>query len=261
MKIFTTNKKGYKIIFIYNEHSLNISIRNVESNIEKEIKFESIRVEFKNNFKKFIENFNDLIEKINQKKIIINIEEQLNENKTNIKNLDLNIIENLSDKSNIIISKKINKLNVEYYLTYGPNNQRLNSKPFNYYLTKDNFNSEDILELIDKDKTLSLYKIDSFRYFDFTKKTFQIIKNESISIGEKVILEFHFNSRNNYLMSNIYLTKKYIQEEIINLKNRINKIDDITTKYDLIYLYASPILENGRESNAPISYLEEIRII
>ena len=62
-------------------------------------------------------------------------------------------------------------------------------------------------------------------------------------------------------MSNMYLTEKYIQEEIIYLKNRINKIDDITTKYDLIYLYASPILENGRESNAPISYLEEIRII
>ena len=54
---------------------------------------------------------------------------------------------------------------------------------------------------------------------------------------------------------------KYIQEEIINLKNKLNKIDEISQKYDLIYLYASPIINNGEESNSPISYLEEIRII
>ena len=259
MEIF--NEKGYKIIFLYNEHSLNILVKDVESKIEKKAKLKSVKVEFKNFFKKYFGNFKDLIEKIKQKNILIKVEEQPNENKVDFKFLNLNFIANFGDNLKIIISKKINKLNVEYYLTYGPNNQRLNLKPFNYYLTKEYFNSGDIFELIDKDKTLNFYEIDSYRYFDNTTKTFKKINNENISIGKKIILEFHFNSIKNYFINDLNLAKKYIHEEIINLKNKINKIDDITKKYDLIYLFASPIIDNKQESNSPISYLEEIRII
>ena len=264
MEILKTNEKEYKIIILYAQYSLNLSIKNIKSKIEDKIKYESIKIDYKYNFKKYFKNFKDLIDKIKQEEILIEIEEKLNEDKTNIKYLNLNIINNNKNNFNKIISKKINKLNVEYYLTYGPNNQRLNSKPFKYYLTKDDFNNEDILELIDKEKTLSLYEIDSFRYFDNNKKVFRKINkinNENISIGEKLILEFNFNVLKNYFIKDLLLAKKYIQEEIINLKNKLNKIDEISQKYDLIYLYASPIINNGEESNSPISYLEEIRII
>ena len=58
------------------------------------------------------------------------------------------------------------------------------------------------------------------------------------------------------------MDKKYISKEIINLKNKVNKLNDISRKYDLIYLYASPIYdEKGNEMDSPISYMEEIRII
>ena len=64
-------------------------------------------------------------------------------------------------------------------------------------------------------------------------------------------------------MSNLKLSNKYINKEIINLKYRFNKLSDATKPYDLIYLYASPIVLNeyNLESESPISYMEEIRII
>ena len=44
--------------------------------------------------------------------------------------------------------------------------------------------------------------------------------------------------------------------------NNVNKLSDVSRKYDLIYLYASPIIsEDGNETDSPISYMEEIRII
>ena len=216
MEILKTNEKEYKIIILYDQYSLNLSIKNIKSKIEDKIKYEyeSIKIDYIYNFKKYFKNFKDLIDKIKQEEILLKIEEKLNEDNTNIKYLNLNIINNNKDNIKKIISKKINKLNVEYYLTYGPNNQRLNSKPFLYYLTKDDFNNEDVLELIDKEKTLRFYEIDSFRYFDNNKRVFQKINkinNENISIEEKLILEFHFNSSKNYFIKDLYLARKYIK--------------------------------------------------
>ena len=50
-------------------------------------------------------------------------------------------------------------------------------------------------------------------------------------------------------------------QEILNLNERLNKYSQNVVNYDLIYLYASPIVNNNFEDEKPISYREEISII
>jgi hypothetical protein len=94
MKIFIINEKEYRIIFIYNKYSLNLFIKNIESEIENKNQFEAIKVEFKNSFIKYFENFHDLIEKIKKKELLVKLKEIPNENVESIKYLYLNIINN-----------------------------------------------------------------------------------------------------------------------------------------------------------------------
>ena len=68
MEVFKSNEKGYKIRILYDKDSLNLSINNIESKIEDKINYESIRIDFKKCFKKYFENFIDLIDKIKKKK-------------------------------------------------------------------------------------------------------------------------------------------------------------------------------------------------
>ena len=176
--------------------------------------------------------------------------------------MNLNILNNSNEKT-VIISKKIYSLNVEYYLTFGANYQRLNKKPFLSCFPKKCFNYEDLLEIIDNENVLSIYEIDDLKYFNEEKKVFQKVTNNNNYFKDKLILEFHIYSIRDLLMSNLKLSNKYINKEIINLKYRFNKLSDATKPYDLIYLYASPIVLNeyNLESESPISYMEEIRII
>ena len=64
-------------------------------------------------------------------------------------------------------------------------------------------------------------------------------------------------------MAELKYKNNYYTNEIIKIRNRINKYTNIIKKYDLIYLYASPVVsdDNYSEYNAPISYMEEIRHI
>ena len=139
----------------------------------------------------------------------------------------------------------------------------MNSKPFLSYLIKEQINKDDILGLIDNEKILYEYIIDDFRYFDKKKEVFQSIKNDNIQINGKIILEFHIIGKNNIIYLNLKWAKEYFENEIIKIRNKINKLADSSKKYDLIYLYASPIILDGnfKESKSPISYMDEIRII
>ena len=156
---------------------------------------------------------------------------------------------------------------MEYYITKGLCHKRINTNPFLSYLTKESFCKEDILELIDKDKVLSEYIIDDYKYFNDEKKIFQKIKNKDIKIGIKLILEFHISYRKksygDIFCINLKWAKKFFENEITKIKNKINKLSDSSKNYDLIYLYASPIIldETFTESKSPISYMNEIRII
>ena len=254
MENFIINESGYKIIFLYNESLLNIFIKERKN----KIKFAPIKVPFQEYFKKYISNFEDLINQINQKRIFIEIKEP--SNSRNINYLILNI-KNINNQN--LLSIEINVLNIEYYLVNPTNYQRLNTNPFISYIKKDLINIDDVLEIIDNEKILNQYNIINFKYFDKQKGAFQIINKEKISIGNKIILEYFITEKKDLFINNLIWTKKYIEKEIIKLIKKVNIFDDITRKYDLIFLYASPIIvdDNYNESESPISYMEEIRII
>ena len=203
MEYFSQKIDGYKIKFIYSKYLINVYIKD---NTNKDRKFVPITIIYEDNAKIFISNFEDLIDLINKKIIKIKIKEYLPSNSksvsneiTNIKYIELSFINEdiFTNRTITILSWKIYIFNVKYYITKGYLRLRLNSKPFLSYLTKDYFNKEDILELIDREKILNEYIVDDYRYFNDEKKLFQTIKNENIKIGEKLILEFHISEKKN----------------------------------------------------------------
>ena len=216
----------------------------------------------KGNFNKYFSKLENLIQLKENKNIIVIIEEVFHANKIYLKHLNLTLSKKESNEVKEIISKKIYVLNIEYYLTKGFNHERINSIPFLSYINNDYFNKDDIINLINKENLLQIYNIDEYRYFNDELGCFVDIKNETIEIKEKNIFEFHISDKKkiNYNLNQI---KKYFDEEIFKMKYRINKFLDILMNYDLIFLYASPIIKNEyyKEFNAPISYMEEIRKI
>ena len=268
MECIKVKVNEYQILFIYNECTMKIFAKD---NKNDKLRYKPIKFLFEDNLTKYTSNFKDLINQIKNKIILIELKKHLYSNSLNksnenlpIKYLELNLIkkDNELNKSEIIISRKIYVLNVEYYITKDISYQRINSKPFLSYITKDNINREDILELIDKEKILNDYILDNFRYYNNEKGVFQTLKNDNIKINEKIILEFHIYGKKNILNMNLKWTKEYYENEIIKIKNKINKLSDSSKQYDLIYLYASPIInKHFDESISPISYMDEIRII
>ena len=187
MEFFLIKEAGYKIIFAYSEYLLKVYIKeNIEKRKEKH-KFASIKISFEDNFTKFFSNFKDLINKIKNKIIFIEIKKNPSFIELSIINKGIN-----SNKQENIISRKIYAFNVKYYLTKGIYHQRINSEPYYSVLTKDYFNKQDIQELIENDNTLNQYIIDDYRYFNDEKGVFQEIKNENILLSGQLILEFHF---------------------------------------------------------------------
>ena len=194
MEYLVLKELGYHIILIYNKYLLKLYIKDIKNN---KFRFKPIKFIFETNFTKYVSNFKDLINQIKNKKILIKIKEYFTSNlqseqneSTSIKYLDFCFVNNnniCSNDPDIIISKKFYVLNVEYYLTKGINNERINSKPFLSYLIKEQINREDILELIDNEKILYEYIIDDFRYFDKKKEVFQSIKNDNIQTSGKII--------------------------------------------------------------------------
>ena len=257
MNFFELEQNGYKIRFLYNKSILKINVKDKKEKGEEQSIFVSISLNFKKKFTEFFSDFSDLINKIKDKNIQLNVNE--NETESELKYLNLEIKIN----DNIIISKKIYTLNVNYYLTKGINHERINSIPFLCSLEKENFNIDDLFELIDIEDIPNNYNIDSISYFNDEKGVFQSVNRDMIPIKKKNIFEFHINGIKNSLIENFRLIQRYITNEIIKIKNIINKISDKVQKYDLIYLYASPIINNEsfEECDSPISYMSEIRII
>ena len=269
MESIRFNLEGYKILFFQKNSFLSIYIQGKNGKVKDNIKFKSIQLRYDDKFKDHFNNFKDLIKHINDKTIAIIIKEEyfqspkslINE-KSYLKCLNIELKNEKEQK--VIFSKRIYPLNVEYYLVKGSNKIRENLQPFYSFVKKNDFNLEDIKELLDKENLLSKYNIDSYKYYNEEKGVFEEIQNKNIQIKNKIILEFHINKIKNYLIINKNWVQNFLKEEIIKIKNMINKLSDKATKYDLIYLYASPIIQNDghyTESVTPISYMEEIRII
>ena len=269
MESIELNFERYKILFFLKGSLLNISIKEKNGMEMNKIKFKPIQLRYEDKFKEHFSNFKNLISLLNDKALILTIKEDYFESscssingKNNLKYLII-VIKNENDNKEIIL-KKIFPINLEYYLTKGPNNKRVNLLPFCSYIEKTDFDVEDVKELLDRENLLCKYNIDSYKYYNEEKEAFEEIKDKKIKIKDKIILEFHINGEKNYLINNMNLTQKYLEKEAIKIKNIINKLSDKVEKYDLIFLYASPIiLNNGNytESDSPISYMEEIRII
>ena len=254
---------GYKILFYLNDTIsdiydtiLNIYVKSINNKQE----FKPLQIKYKESFDENFSDFKDLLQKIKEEsEIKIYLTEKLFNNYVKFLILSISNIVN----SKVFISKKIYSINVKYYLTKGPNNKRINSNPYSSYIEKDYFNIDDIYELIKRENILDNYLIDSFKYQDESKKAFRTIKDEFIQINEKIILEFHINGIKNSFIRNLKLRKKYVRDEIIKIKSKVNRYSDILTKYDLVYLFSSPMIknENYQEHESPISYMQEISTI
>jgi len=263
MEIF---ENDFKLKFSNVNSMININIQNKKENI----KFMPIHISFKNDFIDYFTNFQDLIAQIKEKKIKIDLEKvyiksslTINKSKKFIKYINLKLFKNNKKESKVFYSEKIYVLNAQYYLTKGINNKRINLKPFTSIIKNDYYNLEDMLDLIDNENILNCYNIDNLRYYNSEKGAFQTIKNENIQTNYKNIFEFHISGYKDPLLTNIKWYKKYLNEEIIKIKNKINKYSENLKKYDFIYLYSSPIINDNNyiESESPISYMDEINII
>ena len=260
MEFLKIIQEGYKIHILKDNYFLNVYIK---SENKKGISFKPLRIAFKDIYKEYLLNFVDLNKNINDKKIKIELEEVFDINKLYIRYLNFKLLQKNSNEENEIISKKIYALNIEYYLTEGFSHKRINSHPFISFIKKDYFNIGDIIDFISEEDLLQKYGFDEYKYFNNKLGCFIDIKDEHIKMEEKLILEFHISERKNIIRNILRQVNKYFDEEIPKIINRMNYCMDITAKYDLIFLYASPIIKNEHyeESKAPISYMDEIRKI
>ena len=154
-------------------------------------------------------------------------------------------------------------LNVKYYLAYGPKHKRKNSNnPFYTSLNSETFNLNDIKTILEKDKIINKYNIISFRYFDESLNGFiKIDDNKKYEMPKNnLILELYYNEYINNLSFDLEKLGNNMKNEITSIKNKI-KISRNLREYDLIYLYASPIIDkqNEVEINKPINYRMEIK--
>ena len=236
MKLFSTednysidgegnkNNKPYIINILYNDIELHINIQSKEEKEgENRNEFISPQIKITDIEKKHrILGFENLIQHIKDNKINIEIKEAKGKNKDKIylKYLILyfkGTIDKIDFKFN---TGKIYKFNVEYYLTKGPDNQRTNLEPYSSYIKSDSFNKDDIIYLLNRENISSSHIIDTIRYYDEDKNSFRKLKNETIQINEKIILEFHIKEKKNLLLYNMKEKNKNIFEQIKRMKKK-----------------------------------------
>ena len=200
-----------------------------------------------------IKNFSDIMEPIKKNKNTIKIEE-----------IGKYLLLKISIPSHSLeIVEKFELFNVEYYLVYGPEHKRINEEPYFTSINRDFFCIDDIKKILDNEKIIEKYNIINYRYYDENKKGF-VKLNESQIIKmpkNKLILELHFNTKNDLVKSQFENYNNIIMNKVNIMNNRINLIQK-NKEYDLIYLYASPIIgKDGAEKNSPINYRTEIKSI
>ena len=193
----------------------------------------------------------------------------------------------LKHNGNVLNKEKIYLFNVKYYLTTGPFNKRIDEKPFYTYLEKNTFKLKDIYTILEREKIYkknqedrkniqdifgdNIYDINFIKIKCSGKKYFEMMKEDKeykLDDSENIVLEIHYNK----MKEKIDLIK-YYNDQIEKIYNRINKDAENIGKYDLIYLYALPLVKS--EGNNPsgseystkvlnldrISYRDEIKII
>ena len=75
MNFFELEQNGYKIRFLYNKSILKINVKDKKEKGEEQSIFVSISLNFKKKFTEFFSDFSDLINKIKDKNIQLNLNE------------------------------------------------------------------------------------------------------------------------------------------------------------------------------------------
>ena len=258
---FTLNIDKFKLLFSYDENCLLIKIHE---NNSKE-KYKSIQIEFKDDNEdnlKFSE-FDKIIQELKKEQVAFPCycSDSIKINQKEKGRKYISFIITKEDNSVKKIEKEIQLLNVKYYLTIGSDNKRLNDSPYYTYLEKDEFNLNDIKKLIEKENLSDIYEIDSYKMKNQYGYFEKIGYENSKILNSGLILELHCNAIRKQPISNVIEKEENYTKEIFKLKEDLNKYSQNVINYDLIYLYASPIVSKGQEEENPISYREEIEII
>ena len=267
-----SDKEKFYEISISGKSYMDLGITNLEENEKNKNNlkkhFKNIILSLKtlkstNNFKKDekfqkLEDFSKIINLINNNNNILELKE-------NCFNLDLSI--NLPEPFSSSLKINFELLNVAYYLTQGPRNKRINEHPFYTSMNSIFFNLEIIKELLEKDKIANRYNINNYRYYDQNKNGFIKINEYKNYQTPKslLILELHYNHIIEPISYELKTKEKNITSKIKQFKNQLNEKNAYSQKvqrYDLIYLYASPLVKiKGKEMDKPINYRIEIKNI
>ena len=158
-----------------------------------------------------------------------------------------------------IIKKETYLLNVKYYIKTKPFINRLNEKPFYSYIEKSEFNKNDIIEMLEREN-INFYrntvkikiKRENEKYFE------KISELENEPLNKLVTLEISYNE-----MKQSIKVFEQLKNEIERLKSIKEQIKKKIKRYDLIYLYASPIFNETKDDGCydKISYREEVKEI
>ena len=234
---------------------------------------------FQTEFENCIYEINVFYQKNGANEGIINIEIEKKNEDCKFKNLQINYDEKkLEEDCKYQIEKKeeaneyhyylkinekekflIHPLNVKYYLTTGQFHSKQDSAPSFSYLEKKKFNIEDVLNLAKREKINELYcknisgiKIKREIYFEKMKRDVQYTNDGK----SPIIFEFNYNKfEETENLKHLKKSEADFSRQILTLNSIVNKKSMNSLKYDLIYLFASPI---DKES---ISYREEIKIL
>ena len=268
-----SDKKKYFEISLFGIKFLDLRITNLieenEKNKNKPKKhFKNIILSLEtlkssNNHKKDeefqkLEDFSKIINLINNNKNILELKE-------NCFNLDLFI--NLPEPFSSVIEINFELLNIAYYLTQGPRYKRINEYPFYTSMNSNFFNLGIIKDLLEKDKVINIYNINNYRYYDQNKKGFIKINEykDYPTPNSLLILELHYKHIIEPISYELKNKERNITDKIKQIKNQINSMNEYSQKskkYDLIYLYASPLVKlKGKEMDKPINYRIEIKNI
>ena len=267
-----SDKEKFYEISICGKSYMDLGITNLEeneknkNNLKKHFKNIILSLETlksTNNFKKDeefqkLEDFSKIINLINNNNNILELKE-------NCFNLDLSI--NLPEPFSSSLKINFELLNVAYYLTQGPRYKRINEHPFYTSMNSIFFNLEIIKELLEKDKIANRYNINNYRYYDQNKNGFIKINEYKNYQTPKslLILELHYNHIIEPISYELKTKEKNITSKIKQFKNQLNAKNAYSQKvqrYDLIYLYASPLVKiKGKEMDKPINYRIEIKNI
>ena len=98
--------KGYIIHILQSQYSLNIYVKNEKNKGKNGITFKPVQIILKGNCNKYFSKLENLIQLIENRNIIVIIEEVFYANKTYLKHLNLKLSKKESNEVKEIISKK-----------------------------------------------------------------------------------------------------------------------------------------------------------